>query len=301
MFNIKTSTRTYFLAVDTAEEMDEWVRMVCSACGLRATNDEDSAYTSTITAASASSTSGASGSSPIGNGHVYVNAPVASSAKSLPGGSGTLGAAALAPPPQTSLVAPPPPPSSKPISSPYIHISECFSGKPGGPGGPPSSPPTGPPPPKPPPRLKSDSISSSSQRHNSSMEEEEQIYYYLPSVDTLNSSTLGRGKGNSVIMIPANSFDQPVAYIDLDLPRKDSNGDEDAGNMFSSSTSSSAAARSKRSPTGSTPSWSGMPPRPPANDSSTIYDHVDFAATEAFNRLKREVVTNRQLVGPRKN
>ena len=41
MFSINTSTRIYFLAVDTRTEMDTWVNMVCKACGLRDTSEEE--------------------------------------------------------------------------------------------------------------------------------------------------------------------------------------------------------------------------------------------------------------------
>ena len=35
MFDIKTPTRTYYLAVDTREEMKAWVDYICSTCGLQ--------------------------------------------------------------------------------------------------------------------------------------------------------------------------------------------------------------------------------------------------------------------------
>jgi hypothetical protein len=41
IFEIKTPTRNYYLAADTYEEMTSWVRFVCDACGLRATQDQD--------------------------------------------------------------------------------------------------------------------------------------------------------------------------------------------------------------------------------------------------------------------
>ena len=47
MFDIKTPDRTYYLAVDTKDEMTTWVRMICSTCGLQSTKDEaaaDAAY-----------------------------------------------------------------------------------------------------------------------------------------------------------------------------------------------------------------------------------------------------------------
>ena len=42
MFDIKTPKRIYFLAVDTHEDMTTWVQMVCSACGLTSTKDDES-------------------------------------------------------------------------------------------------------------------------------------------------------------------------------------------------------------------------------------------------------------------
>ena len=41
MFDIKTPKRIYFLAVDSHEEMTTWVQMVCSACGLTSTKDDE--------------------------------------------------------------------------------------------------------------------------------------------------------------------------------------------------------------------------------------------------------------------
>ena len=89
MFDIKTPDRTYYLAVDTKDEMTTWVRMICSTCGLQSTKDEaaDTAYS--------------------------------------PAAAGTAAAvplkAAEAHPTMTAD-------SSPSISSPYIHISTCYSG-----------------------------------------------------------------------------------------------------------------------------------------------------------------------------
>lgn len=44
VFDIKTPTRTYYLAADTEVEMRSWVKCICKVCGLRAdaaTNDDD--------------------------------------------------------------------------------------------------------------------------------------------------------------------------------------------------------------------------------------------------------------------
>ena len=40
MFSINTRSRIYFLAVDTQQEMDTWVNVVCKACGLRDTTED---------------------------------------------------------------------------------------------------------------------------------------------------------------------------------------------------------------------------------------------------------------------
>ena len=83
MFDIKTPKRIYFLAVDSKDEMTTWVRMICSACGLQSTKDEDASYP-----------------------------PPSMTNATLPT--------------QTEEVKP----ESLAISSPYIHISTCYSGKP---------------------------------------------------------------------------------------------------------------------------------------------------------------------------
>ena len=41
MFDIKTPKRIYFLAVDSHEEMTSWVQMICQACGLTSTKDDE--------------------------------------------------------------------------------------------------------------------------------------------------------------------------------------------------------------------------------------------------------------------
>lgn len=175
MFSINTRSRIYFLAVDTEKEMDTWVNMVCKACGLRDTS-EDEKSTPEDSFSTASPT-------------IITSKPIYANALPPP-------PTVTMPPPQQSVSS-----SQKPsISSPYIHISECFSGKP---------------PPQPPPRLKS----IDSTRHDSSTDDE-QIYYYMPSA--VNASTMDRNGKPSMIMIPAKSYEQPsLAYIDLDLPKDD--------------------------------------------------------------------------------
>lgn len=41
MFDIKTKTRTYYLAADTEQEMKTWVNCICNICGLKATTDDE--------------------------------------------------------------------------------------------------------------------------------------------------------------------------------------------------------------------------------------------------------------------
>lgn len=41
MFDIKTPSRTYYLAAETEQEMKTWVKYICSVCGLKATSDEE--------------------------------------------------------------------------------------------------------------------------------------------------------------------------------------------------------------------------------------------------------------------
>lgn len=41
MFDIKTPTRTYYLAAETEEEMKVWVNCICNICGLKATTDDE--------------------------------------------------------------------------------------------------------------------------------------------------------------------------------------------------------------------------------------------------------------------
>lgn len=41
MFDIKTPTRTYYLAAETEEEMKAWVNCICNICGLKATTDDE--------------------------------------------------------------------------------------------------------------------------------------------------------------------------------------------------------------------------------------------------------------------
>lgn len=45
MFDIKTPSRTYYLAAETDQEMRTWVKYICSVCGLKATTDDEEGST----------------------------------------------------------------------------------------------------------------------------------------------------------------------------------------------------------------------------------------------------------------
>ncbi|CAB4064323.1 DOS [Lepeophtheirus salmonis] len=47
-FNIKTPKRVYYLASDSFEDMNTWVKYVCNACGLKASNEQDPSTTSSF-------------------------------------------------------------------------------------------------------------------------------------------------------------------------------------------------------------------------------------------------------------
>ena len=161
------------------------------------------------------------------------------------------------------------------ISSPYIHISECFSGKV---------------PPKPPPRFRS-SESAGSNRHDSSTDEEQviteisglqaagcirnfffQIYYHMPAVNTMD-------RNGKFIMIPANSYNSDIQYtdLDLDMPKND---DE----VFSISRNSNNTSKNSNK----------VPHHPNNDDSSTIYKTVDMIATKALEVTRKDVEKNRR-------
>ena len=94
MFDIKNPDRTYYLVVDTKDDMTTWVRMICSTCGLQSTKDEAKAADATYSAA-----------------------------------SGGTAAAAAAIPLKAAEAQQPTAGSSPSIStSPYFHISTCYSG-----------------------------------------------------------------------------------------------------------------------------------------------------------------------------
>lgn len=112
------------------------------------------------------------------------------------------------------------------------------------------------------------SNSESGSRRNS--DDEEQIYYYMPPVNTATGTP---GGNNTVIMIPAKNYDKAtLAYIDLDLPKTEDDVFSPPGLQASSK----------------------FRPQKPSEVASTIYKTVDFEKTEAFNRTKREIETERQ-------
>ncbi|CAG9858630.1 unnamed protein product [Phyllotreta striolata] len=45
VFDIKTPTRTYYLAADTEKEMRSWVTCICKVCGLKSTSEDDGQVT----------------------------------------------------------------------------------------------------------------------------------------------------------------------------------------------------------------------------------------------------------------
>jgi len=254
MFSINTRSRSYFLAVDSRKEMDTWVNMVCKACGLKENVDDVEAaeaensisQTPSVqnvpieVAPKKASTVSTSSSNGPPNDRIYQN--------TLPFQK-----------PDSGLQDPTT--SAKPtVSGPYIHISECFSGKPV--------------PPKPPPRQITSSLGSSQQhekpinrvpstgshRHDSSTDEE-QIYFYMPS-----NATIDRNGKTSMIMIPAKNYEHPsLAYIDLDLPKDDE--------VFTPP-SRTATMNKKTSQNFA--------------ESETIYKTVDFERTKAFNQTRKD-------------
>lgn len=48
VFDIKTPTRTYYLAADTENEMKSWVNCICKVCGLKSTSEEDEGRNNSI-------------------------------------------------------------------------------------------------------------------------------------------------------------------------------------------------------------------------------------------------------------
>ncbi|KAF5272571.1 hypothetical protein FQR65_LT04910 [Abscondita terminalis] len=93
MFDIKTKTRTYYLAAETEEEMKAWVNCICNICGLKATT-EDEAVTRSLNP-----------QPPIYQDHPNILLDESS---------------------KTALDSPPISPVS---TGPYIPISECISGR----------------------------------------------------------------------------------------------------------------------------------------------------------------------------
>ncbi len=112
MFDIKTPGRNYYLAADSYEDMTTWVRIVCAACGLRQDDDEDEE---------------------VGGGKELQEENDTDAGFT----TADLSSAAMPPPPsrtRTVAAAGPslaPPAAAVPlpdISSPYIHISTCYTG-----------------------------------------------------------------------------------------------------------------------------------------------------------------------------
>ncbi|XP_076319432.1 uncharacterized protein LOC143230189 isoform X2 [Tachypleus tridentatus] len=97
MFDIRTPKRTYYLAAETAADMNKWVDCICSVCGLKIDEEEDFQPPAE--------------GQPSQNGQEYCvtsTQPTAVSASSTPSMSS----------------------SREDDTNPYIPISECISGKP---------------------------------------------------------------------------------------------------------------------------------------------------------------------------
>ena len=106
-------------------------------------------------------------------------------------------------------------------------------------------------------RLSSDDGSNSDSESRRGSASEEQIYFYMSSVNMANGST------NQPLMIPAGSFEHPsLSYIDLAFPKEEGKKSEE-------------------------------PVKIVGNQSTTSYITVDFLKTEAFNRTKREIESER--------
>ncbi|XP_074032240.1 daughter of sevenless isoform X2 [Leptinotarsa decemlineata] len=96
VFDIKTPSRTYYLAADTENEMRSWVTCICKVCGLKSTNEDDDIPTRI----------------PINCPDVEITEePSESQRMTLLNGISV------------------PLPASPVSSSPYIPVSECITGK----------------------------------------------------------------------------------------------------------------------------------------------------------------------------
>jgi len=252
MFSINTRSRSYFLAVDTVKEMDTWVNMVCKACGLKENVDEQPEAENSVSQTPPS-----------------VPAPIEVAPKPLYENTPVV--------PATAPASAAPKPS---ISGPYIHISECYSGKP--------PPPQRNPQPQPrqingsqqkqPPKIEP-MRSTGSQRHDSSTDEE-QIYYYMPS-----NPTIDRHGKTSMIMIPAKNYEHPsLAYIDLDLPKD--------AEVFTPPSRTATINKSKTTQNGYNTHAEAA-----GSKNETIYKTVDFEMTKAFNQTRndRKTETEKRL------
>lgn len=99
MFDIKTPKRVYYLAADTETEMTAWVDWVCQVCGLRTFASEEEVEVKELP----------------------QPAP--------PPAPGSLTVGGRLPSPDSELVTSQPQAEGS-ISSPYMHLSECFTGGP---------------------------------------------------------------------------------------------------------------------------------------------------------------------------
>jgi len=100
MFDIKTPKRVYYLAADNEADMTAWVDWVCQVCGLRTFATEEDAEAREVGALTVGGRL-----PPIENELVVSRQPVLSSVGDQPQ-----------------------PAAATTISSPYMHLSECFTG-----------------------------------------------------------------------------------------------------------------------------------------------------------------------------
>lgn len=105
-----------------------------------------------------------------------------------------------------------------------------------------------------------------------------QIYYYMPSVNTV--SAIG-GTHPRHLMIPAESFEHPsISYIDLDLPPENADG-----GVVGAGPGQGVVSCHPKGP---------LPLKINGTQSTTIYRTVDFVKTNAFNRTKQKIESERE-------
>lgn len=138
MFDIKTPKRVFYLAADTEQEMTRWVNFVCQVCGLRTYQQEEEEEnrgsphphpSSTATLQSIKSNNTATLTSTNTNSATLrsTKEPNSATLKSLKTPSSmTLKSIKSQPP--TAPVSSNFPPAPTPLSGPYMHLTECYTG-----------------------------------------------------------------------------------------------------------------------------------------------------------------------------